>query len=136
MRRYGTMIFAGLLAAASALPAVHAPAQETSASDFATSDLDRNGTVDRQEYRRRMVEVFYFADTNKDGMVTMEELVVVGPVDSKAFANADKNGDGRLTLQEFVEYRMIDFDRADTDNDGKLSPAEVAKWNESHSAAR
>jgi len=137
MRRSGPMVFAALLLAAfaSAPPGSRALAQ-SAPSEFATSDLNHDGTVDRDEYRRRMVEVFYLDDKNKDGFVEMEELVVLGPVDSKAFAAADKNGDGRLTLQEFVEYRMVDFDQADTNHDGKLSPDEVAKWDQTHSLPR
>jgi Ca2+-binding EF-hand superfamily protein len=95
---------------------------------FEETDLDHNGVIDRQEYRRRMVEVFYFADKNKDGVVTIEELRAVGPVDPEKFRAADKKGDGALTLEEFVEYRMTNFDAADTNKDGVLTFEEVQAW--------
>ena len=50
------------------------PARGQESDPFSTSDVDKNGRVDRKEYQRRMVEVFYFADSDKDGFVTVEEL--------------------------------------------------------------
>jgi hypothetical protein len=95
---------------------------------FGLTDYDKNGRIDRQEYQRRMIEVFYFADRNKDGVVTMEELAVIESVDPKAFRAADKNGDGKLTVEEFVAYRMVDFDAADKNKDGVLTYEEVQTW--------
>lgn len=105
----------------------HARGQEEG-EPFGLTDQDKNARVDRQEYEKRMVEVFYFADRNKDGVVTLEELAVVETVDEKAFRAADKNRDGRLTVEEFVAYRMIDFDAADKNNDGVLTYDEVQTW--------
>ena len=98
------------------------------ASRSASPTIDKNGRIDRQEYQKRMVEVFYFADRNKDGVVTVEELAVIETVDQAAFRAADKNGDGKLTVEEFVAYRMIDFDAADKNNDGVLTYDEVQTW--------
>jgi Ca2+-binding EF-hand superfamily protein len=95
---------------------------------FSLTDIDKNGRIDRQEYQRRMVEVFYFADSNKDGVVTVEELAVIETVDPKAFRAADKNGDDNLTVDEFVAYRMVDFTAADANKDGVLTYEEVQTW--------
>jgi Ca2+-binding EF-hand superfamily protein len=95
---------------------------------FSLTDIDKNGSIDRQEYQRRMVEVFYFADNNKDGVVTVEELAVIETVDPKAFRTADKNGDDKLTVDEFVAYRMVDFTAADANKDGVLTYEEVQVW--------
>ncbi len=97
-------------------------------SKFATADLNKDGKIDRAEYQRRMVEVFYFADKNKDGVVTIEEIAAIETVDEAAFKKADKNGDGRLTLNEFVTYRVIQFDEADANHDGVLTLEEVEAW--------
>ena len=101
---------------------------QVSSNSFATTDLDKNGKIDRAEYQRRMVEVFYFADRNKDGVVTIEEFVAIEPLDEKAFKAADRDGDGKLTVNEFVAYRMIQFDEADRNKDGVLTVEEVEAW--------
>ena len=36
-----------------------------------------DGFVDRREFHSRMVEIFYLADTDKDGYLTRVELVVI-----------------------------------------------------------
>lgn len=119
-----SLAVACLLTAAATPPA----AAQTMEEWFAASDLNKDGKVDRAEYQRRMVEVFYFADKNKDGVVTIEEIAAIETVDEVAFKKADKNGDGRLTVNEFVTYRMIQFDEADTNHDGVLTIEEVRAW--------
>lgn len=119
-----SLAVASLLGLTAASPAL---AQQND-SPFATADINKDGKIDRAEYQRRMVEVFYFADKNKDGMVTIEELTVIETVDEAAFKKADKNGDGKLTLNEFVAYRVIQFDEADTNHDGVLTVEEVQAW--------
>jgi Ca2+-binding EF-hand superfamily protein len=101
---------------------------QAAGESFSTSDLDKNGRIDRAEYQRRMVEVFYFADKNKDGVVTIEEIAAIETVDEAAFKTADRDGGGKLTVNEFVAYRMIQFDEADVNNDGVLTIEEVQAW--------
>jgi Ca2+-binding EF-hand superfamily protein len=93
MRRLAPVLVAALAIAGLLAIAPRASAEDIRES-FEETDLDHNGVIDRQEYRRRMVEVFYFADKNKDGVVTIEELRAVGPVDPQNFRAADKRGDG------------------------------------------
>ena len=83
-------------------PTPEAAAQDASAN-YHVTDRDDNAAIDRQEYQQRMIDVFYFADKNKDGVVTIEELAVIETVDPVAFKKADKNGDGKLTVIEFVD---------------------------------
>lgn len=118
------------IAAFMAAPAVVMPAQaaQSNPESFDQTDLDHDGRIDREEYRRRMVEVFYFADTDKNGYVTIAELEVIETFDAKAFKKADRDGDGKLDLDEFVTYRMIQFDEADTNRDGVLTREEVEVW--------
>jgi Ca2+-binding EF-hand superfamily protein len=129
MHRSGWMLLAalGIICLVSGPAAMCAVAQEERAP-FDITDIDKNGSIDRQEYQRRMVEVFYFADRDKDGVVTVEELAVIETVDPKAFRAADKNGDGKLTVDEFVAYRIVDFDQADKNKDGVLTYEEVQVW--------
>lgn len=130
MRRDVSLLLASV--AMSCLLTLGAPSQaaaQAASNSFSTSDLDKNGRVDRAEYQRRMVEVFYFADKNKDGVVTIEEIVAIEPLDEKAFKAADRDGNGMLTVNEFVAYRMIQFDEADRNKDGVLTVEEVEMWN-------
>ena len=121
----GTAAF-GLLLVAAASP--NSARGQEEGEPFGLTDYDKNGRIDRQEYQKRMVDVFYFADRDKNGVVTVEELAVIEEVDQAAFRAADKNRDRRLTVEEFVAYRMIDFDAADKNNDGVLTYDEVQTW--------
>ncbi len=132
MRRSASLLFGALALACALSGTTWQPARGQESDPFSTSDLNKDGIVDREEYQRRMVEVFYFADRDKDGFVTVEELRAIGPVNPQAFRAADKNGDGKLTVDEFVVFRMVDFDQADTNKDGKLTKEEEQAWTASH----
>lgn len=49
------------------------------------------------------------------------------------FAMLDRNGDGALSLDETAPHRLLhsDFDFADSNRDGSLSPRELQRWIES-----
>ncbi|MBK8173895.1 MAG: EF-hand domain-containing protein [Rhodospirillales bacterium] len=97
-------------------------------SSFEMTDHNADGSIDRNEYALRMVDVFFLDDRNKDGVLEIEELQAIEVVDPKAFAAADSNGDGVLSLEEFVTYRARDFDQADADHNGSLSSDEVSAY--------
>lgn len=42
-----------------------------------------------------------------------------------SFSDYDQNGDGIMTVDEYDSYTLAPFDRIDTDNDSKISPAEA-----------
>src|SRR5262245_13791834 len=67
---------------------------QTAESDFATTDLNHDGVIDREEYHRRMMDIMLFADTNRDGMLSADELPDADPA---MFQAADRNGDGMLS---------------------------------------
>jgi Ca2+-binding EF-hand superfamily protein len=116
------LVLAGLCAGTASAAEPAPPAHDPRAA-FAETDTDENGVVDRGEFNARIVEVFYFADTDKNGTLTPEEQKrLVFPEDFKA---ADKDSDGRLTLREFLRVRFAEFDVADTNEDGVLSVEEV-----------
>ena len=102
-----------------------ARAQMTDGSDFATTDLNDDGVVDREEYHRRMMDTMLLADHDKDGMLTPGELPATDPA---TIAAADADGDGMLSDEEFMDARFEDFEAADQDGSGTLSPAEVDAW--------
>ena len=90
----------------------------------AEADANGDGGVDRAEFHSRMVEVFFFGDSDRDGFMTWAELekAVAFPDD---FRDADSDADGRISLYEFVRVRFADFDTVDSDRDGLLSVEEV-----------
>jgi EF hand len=112
-----------ILLAGGALP--DARAQTADQSDFAATDLNGDGMIDREEYHRRMMDTMLLADGNKDGMLTPGEIPNADPA---TFAAADANGDGMLSDEEFMDARFGDFEAADQDGSGTLSPAEVDAW--------
>ncbi len=69
-----------------------------------------------------------YADTNDDGVVTVEE---VRALHDQRFQDADRNGDGALNVAEMREAMMREHaerrvQRLDTDGDGRVSTEEYA----------
>ena len=124
MRRSIVLLFAGTLS----LFALAARAEESvnrydPKAAFAETDTNKDGVIDRGEFNTRIVEVFYFADVDKNGFLSPEEQKRLAfPED---FKEDDKDADGRISLREFLRVRFKDFDAADTDHDGVLSLEEV-----------
>ncbi|MFC3226749.1 EF-hand domain-containing protein [Marinibaculum pumilum] len=115
---------AALLAMAVGGPPLLAQTNEADAA-FALTDRNQDGMVDAEEYRNRLVEVFYFSDKDVDGVLMITELPGAAPSE---YAAADRNGDGKLSQEEFVGHQMQGFSGADTNGDGKLSEQEVGAW--------
>jgi hypothetical protein len=90
---------------------------------FAESDRNGDGAVDRREAERRALEVFSFADNDRDAYLSRDEYESL--VVEETFAVADANHDGRVSTKEFVAIRIRDFEAADRNHDGVLSADEV-----------
>ena len=94
---------------------------------MATADKNHDGRIDLAEFNQRITEVFFFADTDKDGKLSWEELhAVVVDADPQRFKAADSDGDGKLSMYEFLYALDLDFVRADKNHDGVLDMEEVA----------
>jgi Ca2+-binding EF-hand superfamily protein len=109
-----------------ALPAfgeTPAPSQDPHEA-FAQADENGDGRIDREEFHRRMVEVFFHGDHDKDGYMTQEELVATVTF-PKDFDGAARDANGRISLYEFIRVRFATFDEVDTNRDGLLSLEEV-----------
>lgn len=91
---------------------------------FAETDTNHDGAVDHDEFLARMTEVFYRADVNKDGVLTVDEVTAT-LVQTPNLDAADANHDGKLTLHEFLSARFKDYDQVDTNGDGLLELDEV-----------
>ena len=100
--------------------------QMTREEVMATADKNHDGRIDREEYDQRMTEVFFFADTDKDGKLSWEELqAVVVDAEPQRFKAADTDGDGKLALYEYLHVLYVDFNAADKNHDGVLDMEEV-----------
>lgn len=123
--RWTIRIFALLLAFAWA-PLALAQAGKALESNpdaaHAEADTDGDGGIDHAEYQHRMVEVFYFADGDRDGYLEGVEIVRTGRENPAA---GDSNGDGRVSLDEFIDEAFDRFEAADLDDDEELSIEEV-----------
>ena len=101
--------------------------QMTREEVMATADKNHDGRIDLQEFNQRMTEVFFFADADKDGKLSWEEIhAVVVDADPQRFKAADSDGDGKLSLFEFLYALDVDFIQADKNHDGVLDMEEVA----------
>jgi len=124
MRSLHTLILAAVfvVTGAPAFAADAAPKPDPRAA-FKETDTNGDGAIDHEEYHVRIVEVFYFADADKDGYLDPTEMKVLVFADD--FSEQDKDANGRVSLREFLRVRFADFPKADTDGDGTLSVDEV-----------
>jgi Ca2+-binding EF-hand superfamily protein len=99
---------------------------------FGQTDQNKDGEIDLCEFHERIVEVFYEADTNKDGFLSPEEYQRL-PF-SGDFKHADLSGKGRLSLHDFVAVRYRLFVQADHNRDGALTLEEVTAAYEGRNA--
>jgi Ca2+-binding EF-hand superfamily protein len=124
MTRSTLLVLAGLLVFVATARADEKGVQYDPQKAFEQTDVNGDGYVDRREFHVRIVEIFFHADSDKDGYMTWTELrgAVAFPDD---FKGADTDGDGRIALHEFIEVRFQDYPIADSDGDGRLSLEEV-----------
>ena len=92
---------------------------------FAEADTNKDGSVDLGEFHVRLIEVFFHADSDKDGYLVIAEYRQL-PVSSD-FEKADQDNDSKLSLQEFIAIRYQEFKEADHSEDGALSETEVVE---------
>jgi Ca2+-binding EF-hand superfamily protein len=113
-------------------------------NSFVVVDTNKDGFMDRTEIEaaetkiltaektvllRRREAFFRSLDANKDGNLTLAEFnakVAAVPIKANAtpvLNRLDTNKDGKISLAENRVPSMAQFDRADTKQDGMLSPA-------------
>jgi hypothetical protein len=125
MRFATTALLSALLLAFGAAPATADGGDYDARKAHAAADKNKDGSVDRGEFRIRMVEVFYHADTNKDGVLVLVELQAID--EGMVHSPADHDRDQKLDLSEYVDHRYEGFDAADKNSDGRLSVEEVVE---------
>jgi EF hand domain-containing protein len=101
-------------------------------------DTNKDGVVDRAEWKAGQEARFKQLDTNKDGKLTQDELFARTPAignsvlpsdrqverQSAYFQRLDANKDGVVTLEEFMAQADRNFARCDVNKDGKTDTAE------------
>jgi len=85
-------------------------------------DKNGDGRIDREEFHQAVIEAFFLRDVNKDGFLTVEELVVITP---EARNLLRSKPDGKMTLAEFLNALHKDFTAADANDDGLLTAEEI-----------
>ncbi len=100
-------------------------ARMDAAATLAVSDKNSDQRIDREEYHRRMTEVFFFIDTDKDGNLTLSEIQQIEVVDPRRFEAADRDGNQTLSLNEYLNALYDDFEAADRNSDGMLDIEEL-----------
>eukprot|EP00658_Telonema_sp_P-2_P065430 TRINITY_DN54671_c0_g1_i1.p1 TRINITY_DN54671_c0_g1~~TRINITY_DN54671_c0_g1_i1.p1 ORF type:complete len:522 (-),score=170.66 TRINITY_DN54671_c0_g1_i1:247-1812(-) len=103
-----------------------------SANGFSLYDLNHDGVVDPDEFRKMKSAEFDFeaADTNADTKISKEEWVDRYGSD-KGFEQYDLNHDGGVDQDEFrvVKAAEFEFEEMDTNQDGKISKGEwIARY--------
>ena len=84
---------------------------------FETLDTNRDGKLDRTEFRLNRLAVLMLQDANGDGHLQPEETEVT----PEQCAAADKNGDGRLSGVEFLDAPYTQFEAIDSNGDGLIT---------------
>ena len=117
-----------LLLASGPVPAQTIPTltvRESVTRAFEETDRNGDGRIDREEFHRRTIEVFYFLDRDRDGYLVLSDLTEVR---REAFRAADRDGDGRLSAAEYLNARFKDFEAADASSDGLITSEELERW--------
>ncbi len=107
-----------MLAASLVLPPGEAGAVDPrTRSIFETLDTNRDGKLDRTEFRLNRLAVLMLQDDNGDGYLQPAETGVT----AEEFAAADKDGDGRLSGVEFLDAPYTQFEAIDANGDGVIT---------------
>ena len=161
MKTPSVLLFALALSATGAAfaqqsaPAGERPMHQHMMDRMKAADTNKDGLISKDEAAKslpHLAEHFDQIDTNKDGFISPDELKAFGEKMHAQhggprghehfggpFGGADANHDHVITRDELVQHQqqmLADFDAADTNKDGKLSPDEMKAFHEKIRAQR
>ena len=104
--------------------------------DFTAADANKDGKVTTEEFTTHRITMVAGIDTDKDGMISADELAAMHLKAMQASAKdmatrmvkyMDADGDGKLSAAELVAMPMPAdaFTMADTNKDGAIDQAEA-----------
>lgn len=97
-------------------------------------DTDGDQRVSKAEFEAGYSEKFDMADTNRDGVMSTEELAAKknkkdgtnkGLKAEEKMAKKDMNADGQLSAEEFAQAKTAKFEKMDANKDGFLTAQEI-----------
>lgn len=113
-------------AASARVQAAAAPVGQGDSRFLQHFDKNGDGKVEVSELPPKMQARLASADTNKDGVLSTEELQANRAEHRKAkFAREDKNGDGAIESSEVSPEKWARIQVADANKDGKVTEAEL-----------
>lgn len=98
---------------------------------FRSADTNRDGLVDPGEFQTVRTGRFNDRDRNRDGFLGRDDLgglaaSASGGRAAQRLAELDLDGDDRVSRAEFSNHGRLLFGKADSNNDGFVSRAEIA----------
>lgn len=126
--RAAAILAASLVLAAPALaqPVPSQPAAKSGARSNYLERIDTNkdGFVDRAEFRAGLQGLFDRKDANKDGKLSQDELKTRRGDPAKRLASLDTDKNGSISREEFIATGEKRFARCDKDGDGRIAKGE------------
>lgn len=106
---------------------------------FDRADINKDGTVTREEFTQARADHFSKLDRNSDGYVDSNDVperlakrrAQNGGGGDFLAQQFDADGDGKVSKEEFVNGPTLAFDRADANKDNVLDATELAAAKES-----
>ena len=107
------------------LPATIDSLNERETRLFERFDRNGDGVISLEEYRNQIVRYFNWLDKRHRGFLDESSLRNVDPEDLK---NKPNDTTDRISLEDFQNLALIDFQKADANHDGQLTPEEFKTW--------